>query len=118
MRKFEFKPWGWYLTLEENGDHKIKKIYVKPNHRFSLQYHNNREEYWTILDGTGQITQGDEETIIKSGESAYIPKKGIHRLTGGENGITFIEVQRGICEEKDIIRLEDDYGRIDNKPSS
>ena len=117
MRKFEFKPWGWYLTLEENADHKIKKIYVKPNHRFSLQYHNNREEHWTILDGTGQITQGDEETIIKSGESAYIPKKGIHRLTGGENGITFIEVQRGNCEEKDIIRLEDDYGRIDNKPS-
>ena len=118
MRKFEFKPWVWYLTLEENVDHKIKKIYVKPNHRFSLQYHNDREEHWTVIDGIGQITQGDKETTIRSGESAFIPKKGIHRLTGGEDGITFIEVQRGICKENDIVRLEDDYGRIDKKPSS
>ena len=59
MRKFEFKPWGWYLTLEENVDHKIKKIYVKPNHRFSLQYHNDREEHWVIVEGTGIITEGD-----------------------------------------------------------
>ena len=118
MRKFEFKPWGWYLTLEENVDHKIKKIYVKPNHRLSLQYHNDREEHWTVIDGIGQITQGDKETTIRSGESAFIANKGIHRLTGGEDGITFIEVQRGICKENDIVRLEDDYGRIDKKRSS
>ena len=30
----------------------------------------------------------------------------------------FIETQTGICEEDDIIRLEDDYGRIDTKQYS
>ena len=112
MRKFEFKPWGWYLTLEENADHKIKKIYVKPNHRFSLQYHNNREEHWTVVDGVGIITQGDNTSTIRTGEYAFIPKGGVHRLEGGDRGITFIEVQRGICEEDDIVRLEDDFGRV------
>ena len=57
MRKFEFKPWGWYLTLEENSDHKIKKIHIEPHQRFSLQYHNHREEHWTIIEGIGTITQ-------------------------------------------------------------
>jgi len=32
-------------------------------------------------------------------------------LTGGEKGITFIETQIGECNEDDIIRVEDDYGR-------
>ena len=105
------RPWGTYEVLLDKPDHKVKEIYVKPNHRFSLQYHNHREEHWTVVEGIGSITQGDRTTTIRSGEYAYIPKKGIHRLCGGENGITFIEVQRGQCYEEDIVRLEDDYGR-------
>ena len=42
---------------------------------------------------------------------AYIPIKQIHRLEGGYKGITFIEIQKGICKEDDIVRLEDDFGR-------
>ena len=34
-------------------------------------------------------------------------------MKAGEDGVDFIEVQRGICREKDIVRLEDDYGRIE-----
>ena len=40
MRKFEFRPWGWYLTIDEGSDYKVKKIYLKPKSRFSLQYHH------------------------------------------------------------------------------
>tara|TARA_B100000427_G_C15147365_1_gene437197 strand:+ start:133 stop:471 length:339 start_codon:yes stop_codon:yes gene_type:complete len=111
MRKFEFKPWGWYLTLEEKSDFKVKTIHVSPGHQFSLQYHEHREEHWTIVEGIGTITQGDIESIIRPGEYAYIPVRQVHRLHGGDSGVTFIEVQRGVCKEDDIIRLKDDYGR-------
>ena len=111
MRKFEFTPWGWYLTLEENKDYKVKQIHVNPNHQFSLQYHEQREEHWTIIEGIGTITQGEVESTIRPGEYAYIPVKQVHRLHGGNDGITFIEVQRGVCKENDIVRLKDDYGR-------
>ena len=50
---------------------------------------------------------------VPVGEYAYIPRGTIHRLCGGENGIKLIEVQRGICEEDDIVRIEDDYGRLE-----
>ena len=109
----EHRPWGTYEVLLDKPDHKVKEIYVKPNHRFSLQYHEHREEHWVIVEGIGTITQGEIESIIRPGEYAYIPKGSIHRLHGGDNGITFIEVQRGICEEDDIIRIEDDYGRLE-----
>ena len=37
----------------------------------------------------------------------------MHRATAGDDGLVFIEVQIGKCEEEDIVRLEDDYGRIE-----
>ena len=110
----ETRPWGTYEVLLDKPDHKVKEIFVKPNHRFSLQYHEYREEHWVVVEGTGIIRSYDGESTIYPGEYAYIPKGTIHRLTGGEKGITFIEVQRGICKEDDIVRIEDDYGRLEN----
>ncbi len=107
------KPWGTYEVLLDEPDHKVKRIFVKPNERFSLQYHNEREEHWTFVEGIGTITQHGVESIIRPGEYAFIPRGGIHRLQAGEKGVTFIEVQRGTCYEDDIVRLEDDYGRIE-----
>tara|TARA_B100001113_G_C20654376_1_gene424966 strand:- start:158 stop:490 length:333 start_codon:yes stop_codon:yes gene_type:complete len=106
------RPWGTYQVLIDEPDYKVKKIFVYPNQRFSLQYHNCREEHWIIVQGIGKITQGDTETIIRPGEYAFIPQKGIHRLDGGDEGVLFIEVQRGKCEEEDIVRINDDYGRV------
>ena len=42
----EHRPWGTYEVLLDKPDHKVKEIYLKPNHRFSLQYHEHREEHW------------------------------------------------------------------------
>jgi mannose-6-phosphate isomerase-like protein (cupin superfamily) len=107
----EERPWGWFTTISKGHDYKVKEIFVNPGSRFSLQYHNHREEHWTIVEGSGIITIGDEEQQVKPGDHFYIPVKGIHRLMGHDNGVLFIEVQRGICLPDDIIRLEDDYGR-------
>ena len=110
------RPWGSYQTLVDGSDYKVKRISVKPDEQFSLQYHNHREEHWIIVEGTGIITQGEVARVIEPGENVYIPIKQIHRLNGGEKGVVFIEVQRGMCDEDDIVRLEDDYGRINKLP--
>ena len=46
-----------------------------------------------------------------------LPKE-LHRATAGPNGLVFIETQTGDCREEDIIRLEDDYGRLDSSEVS
>ena len=43
MRKFEFRPWGWYITLDEGANYKVKKIHLNPNTKLSLQYHHYRD---------------------------------------------------------------------------
>ena len=111
MKKVD-KPWGWYIVLDEGPDYVIKKIYISPLERFSLQKHMHREEYWHILSGYGLINIDSKKKVVYENESFYIKKEVIHRLQSGKDGITFIEVQRGECDEDDIIRLQDDYNRV------
>ena len=63
MRKFEFRPWGWFITLDEGTNYKVKKIYLKPNSKLSLQYHHHRDEHWTVVEGSGKCIVN---TLIKS----------------------------------------------------
>ena len=108
----EERPWGWFETIEERENYKLKKIYVNPNQQFSLQYHNYREEHWVVVEGGGTITLNENTIPAKVGNSFKIGIKHVHRMKAGSDGILFYEVQMGDkCEESDIERLEDDYGR-------
>jgi mannose-6-phosphate isomerase-like protein (cupin superfamily) len=111
MSNREERPWGWFETIEESKNYKLKKIWINPNEQFSLQYHNNRDEHWIIVDGNGIITIGTSTFPVNFNESFLIPKGRYHRLKASESGVLFYEVQTGNCEENDIVRIEDDYGR-------
>jgi len=109
------RPWGWYEEeFSETQNYKVKRLYVNPESRFSLQYHDTRNEYWTVVQGGGHVIVGDNEKEIEVGDFIFVPRTTPHRLTGGEMGITIVEVQIGDpCDEEDIVRFEDDYGRTD-----
>jgi len=106
------KPWGWYEDYERSNYSVIKKIHISPNQRFSLQQHKFRSELWYILEGSGVVIVGDYERSVIPDDIIHVPKEAIHRFTAGEDGVSFIEFQRGSCYEDDITRLEDDYNRV------
>ncbi len=108
------KPWGWYEVLEEcpNLLYKVKTIHINPNQQFSLQRHIYRQEFWVVVEGDGTVTTSTYKKDLVKGDYIHIRKNEIHRMTAGTSGIKIVEVQEGvICEEEDIVRLEDDYGR-------
>ena len=109
------RPLGWYCCLCRGDGFAVKKLYVAPNQRLSLQYHQHREEHWTVVKGSGIVTQNECTTECKPGDTFHIGIEQRHRLQGGDEGCLIIEVQLGICKEDDIIRIEDDYGRIQRK---
>ena len=53
-------------------------------------------------------------TELHPGDSIDIPVAGAHRMANqGASDVVFIEVQHGTYfGEDDIVRLEDDYGRV------
>jgi mannose-6-phosphate isomerase len=105
------RPWGTFETLYESDSYKVKKICLNSEQSFSLQYHKNRHEDWIIVEGDGIINDGWKVRNCIVGDRFHIPPKNIHRATAGPDGLVFIEVQRGVCDESDIVRIEDDYGR-------
>ncbi len=114
MKEKEFRPWGWFKVLQRGDNYCVKELFVEPDMRISLQFHRYRTEDWVVVNGDGVITQGNLETNCKVGDTFFIPIEQRHRIMGGKTGITIIEVQRGKCVEDDIVRLEDDYNRVEH----
>jgi len=107
------RPWGTYTVLEESDRYKIKRIVVKPGKRLSLQKHYHRSEHWIVVSGTAIVRVGENENLVRSNESTYIPMGALHRLENpGKVDLVLIEVQVGeYLGEDDIIRVEDDFER-------
>ena len=84
------------------------------NSSVSLQYHLHRSEFWVVVEGVIEVTKGKDKSILKRNESTYIEKNEIHKITNiGTRPAKIIEVQLGnYLSEDDIIRIEDQYGRI------
>ena len=110
----EKRPWGNYHVIAKNIGYQIKEICVFEGAKLSLQKHQKRSEFWQIVKGKSKITLDDKEYYLKEKEHIYIPKNTIHRIENvGVGNLIFIEIQLGEdLKEDDIIRLEDDYGRI------
>jgi mannose-6-phosphate isomerase len=114
-REYSERPWGNYTVLSDDApDHKVKRLVVHPGKRLSYQRHAKRAEHWFIVAGTAMVTLDGAVTEVRAGESIDIPLESAHRIANeGATDVVLIEVQRGsYFGEDDIVRLEDDYGRI------
>ena len=114
------RPWGYYLVLSDEPDHKVKRIVVYPGQRLSLQRHRKRSEHWYVVSGEALVTRNDESIHLKGGQAVDIPLGAWHRVQNpGSGNLVFIEVQTGeYFGEDDIERVEDDYGRTGLKPKA
>ena len=107
------RPWGWYMTIDEGKNFKVKRIQVDPGASLSLQKHSKRAEHWVVVKGTAKVENGDKEIILTENESTFIPLGELHRLSNPKKiPLEIIEVQSGeYLGEDDIERIEDNYGR-------
>ena len=109
------RPWGWFETLAEGPGYRVKRLFIEPGQRISLQRHGQRSENWVVVAGTGLLTCDDARIRAEPGTSLFIPVAAMHRAEAHAKGggLTIIEVQRGPwLSEDDIERFDDDYGRL------
>ena len=111
-----YRPWGFYISIEERDSWQIKKIVVNPSASLSLQMHKHRSEHWVVVEGSAKVQVNDDVKILSKNESVYIPIESKHRLTNPSKvPLILIEVQTGdYLGEDDIIRFDDIYGRKSN----
>jgi mannose-6-phosphate isomerase len=106
------KPWGDFINIWREKEVNVKIISVKPGSRLSLQSHKKRSEIWLIIKGALYCQIKNRVRKMKRGACYLIPKGARHRLSAKKQGGRIVEISFGRFDEKDIIRYEDDYGRI------
>ena len=108
-----FRPWGWFQTIDEGEQFKVKIIHLNPHSKISLQRHKYRAEHWIVILGTARVTCGRKNFSLSENESTFIPSGEKHRLENNtDTALRLIEIQTGErLEEADIERFDDDYGR-------
>ena len=107
----EERPWGNFERFTLNEKTTVKIVSVKPDQSISLQTHEHRDEFWKVIKGSGIIHIDETDRPAKEGDTFFSPRHAKHRVTGGPDGLAFLEIAFGDFEETDITRLEDLYGR-------
>ena len=109
-----YRPWGRYVNLFEGKNFLVKELTVNAKSAISLQKHHHRSEHWMITHGKPLITINKNKYLKKVNESVFIPQGAIHRIENNfKKPVKIIEVQTGtILKETDIVRYQDEYGRV------
>jgi mannose-6-phosphate isomerase len=110
----ERRPWGDFSVLSDAPDHKVKRLTVSAGCRLSYQTHAHRSEHWFVVSGAGTATIEGVDVAIGPGSCVDVPVGTPHRVAcSGPEDLVLIEIQHGESfEEDDIVRLDDDYGRM------
>ncbi|MFN0218003.1 MAG: mannose-1-phosphate guanylyltransferase/mannose-6-phosphate isomerase [Hyphomicrobium sp.] len=108
-----YRPWGYFETLNIGPRFQVKLLHVKPGGKLSMQMHHHRSEHWIVVQGTAKVLIGDAEQLLRENESVYIFATQWHRLENtGKVPVEIIEVQIGAyLGEDDIVRTDDIYHR-------
>lgn len=113
--KFEIRPWGGFEVLIDSPKYKVKRITIDPGGQLSYQSHQHRLENWTIVEGAATVILDGTITDCLPGDEVKIPPGCRHRIGNPslKSPLIFIEVQTGkYFGEDDIVRYEDNYGRM------
>lgn len=116
---YEERRWGWYRVLDytkypDGTEVLTKRVGIKSGKNLSYQYHNNRREVWTILNGEGIFVKNNKFIPIQSGDVLEIKPQDKHSIKAITD-LELIEVQSGNeLSEEDIVRICTEWGKIEN----
>ncbi len=111
LRYVEERPWGGFEKFVQNEPVSVKRIWVEPGKRLSLQSHTMRSELWTMLSGSMEVQVDDVVRTVSTGDQIFVPCGSKHRATGLDARAEWLEIAFGTFDEDDIVRFEDDFGR-------
>lgn len=111
----EERPWGKFQCFTHGESSTVKIITILPGQATSLQTHEKRDEYWHIISGEGTIVINGEIISVLPGENYFVPRTTKHRMASQKVPLLVLEISTGDFDENDIIRFEDNYGRVSEK---
>ena len=115
------KPWGEEVVLSRSAAAVCKVLRIRRGERLSLQYHRRKRETLIVLRGAALLTLGErpdalQRRRVSRGERIAVAAGVIHRLQALDGDAEVLEFAfDASLEGDDVVRLEDDYGRADER---
>jgi len=110
------KPWGFEIWWAVTDSYAGKILHVEEGARLSVQYHEHKDESCYVLSGLVRLRIGKtlEKMSLREigpGGCWRVPPLDIHSLEAVETS-EVLEVSTPQLD--DVVRLLDDYGRVDS----
>lgn len=107
------KPWGSYNEWFSGEHFVVGQFMLREGRRTSLHLHENQSHFWFVESGNGELLIDENMFLIGPGDSIYIEKEQLHRLSASIGDMMIFFVTSGLIDEDDHHRFEDDYGRVE-----
>ena len=88
------KSWGTYTVIDVHPGSMTVKISMNAGEAMSYHMHNEREEVWTIVAGTGKVIIDGTEKILQKGDVITI-EVGFRHMIEAITALDIIVVQLG-----------------------
>ena len=75
---------------------------LQPSLSYERHEHQDHEEIYYIINGTGHITMGDERAKFRDGDVIYIPEKTSHSITNDGNEMVEFLAFGGFTDPKKL----------------
>jgi quercetin dioxygenase-like cupin family protein len=83
------------LVSPATGSRHVTFNYIRygPNAEFPQHVHEQSEDVFLILEGTGWLREGDKRTPIGPGDVVFIPPGELHGTIAGPDGMVVVSCQ-------------------------
>lgn len=91
---FADKSWGNFLVLDVEDESMTIKVTLNPGHKMNYHSHENRDEVWTVISGSGTAVLDGKEQAVQAGDVLRM-NAGCKHTVIAETELKLIEVQTG-----------------------
>ncbi len=111
------KPWGHEISFAAvEGRYVGNLLHVTAGQALSRQYHQNKEETISLVQGTAYVEYGEDAdrltgVTFEPGDTIHLPAGTVHRIRAVTD-IVCVECSTAASGwREDVVRLDDAYGR-------
>lgn len=114
---FEERRWGTLETLDDTQTPQMstltRKIRIYDGMTSSYHYHENRDEIWTVLRGTGELILEGNKISLSPGKAVCIRKNQRHAVKAFRD-FEYVEIHVGMSTgNEDIHRVTFEWDEIE-----
>ena len=105
---FAEKSWGSFKVIDVERGSMTLKVILNAGHSMNYHSHQNRDEVWVVISGTGKAVVDGKEQNVKAGD-VFIMSAGCRHTVIADSELKLVEVQLGdgiSVEDKQKFNLE------------